>query len=97
MASYIERRKFLATLLGGAAIAWPLAARAQQAGKIRKIGWLSPGSPVVELGTALNDALRELGWIEGKNVTFEYRRADPCHVHQSTSHTQRRRSVDPLA
>jgi len=73
MASHIERRKFLATL-GGAA-AWPLAARAQQAGKIHKVGYLSPSLPSV-YSPLLFDDLRELGWFEGKNVTFEYRFAE---------------------
>src|SRR5215472_9432226 len=73
MASHIGRRKFLATL-GGAA-AWPLAARAQQAGKIHKVGYLSPSLPSVYISLVF-DNLRELGWIEGKNVTFEYRFAE---------------------
>jgi putative ABC transport system substrate-binding protein len=68
----IGRRELLAAF-GGAA-AWPFAARAQQAGKIRTIGLLSPAprSP----STALFDALTELGWIEGKNVVFERRYAE---------------------
>ena len=75
MASYIARRKFLATLCGAAAVAWPLAARAQEAGKIHKVGYLSPSLPSV-YSPLLFDNLRELGWIEGKNVTFEYRFAE---------------------
>src|SRR5215472_9736744 len=74
MASYIARRKFLATLLGGAA-AWPLAAWAQQAGKIHKVGYLSPSVPNV-FTPLLFDNLRELGWIDGKNVAFERRHAE---------------------
>ena len=71
--SGMKRREFI-TLLGGAA-AWPLAARAQQAGKIHKVGYLSPSLPSV-YSPLLFDNLRELGWIEGKNVTFEYRFAE---------------------
>jgi putative tryptophan/tyrosine transport system substrate-binding protein len=70
------RRDFV-TLIGGA-VAWPLSAPAQQADRMRRLGVLSAGS--VELTspsmTVLPDALRGLGWIEGKNVTFERRYAD---------------------
>jgi hypothetical protein len=66
MASHIERRKFLATL-GGAAAAWPLAARAQQAGKLPTIGYLGASTPPAqsERTAAFVQRLRELGWIEG--------------------------------
>jgi hypothetical protein len=66
MASYIGRRKFLATL-GGAA-AWPLAAHAQQSGKLPTIGFLGQSTPVVETQRidAFLKRLRELGWIEGR-------------------------------
>src|SRR5260221_2462843 len=66
------RRRAFITLLGGAAATWPLAARAQPAGKRYTIGYLSAGSFVlVEATAAFTDALRELGWVEGKNVAFE--------------------------
>jgi len=73
----IGRRELLAAL-GGAAVAWPLAARAQQAGNIRTIGILSAGSfgPTVLSVAVLPDALRTLGWIEGKNIVFERRYAE---------------------
>src|SRR5262245_26717404 len=73
MASYIERRKFLATL-GGAA-AWPLAARAQQATKLPTIGFLGQNtrSFASEYVAAFVQRLRELGWIEGRTIAIEYR------------------------
>ena len=76
MASYIGRRKFLATL-GGAA-AWPLAARAQQPAKLPTIGFLVAGTPSShgQWVAALVRRLHELGWIEGRTVTIEYRWAE---------------------
>jgi putative ABC transport system substrate-binding protein len=71
---FLYRRREFITLLGGAA-AWPLAARGQQAGKIHKVGYLSPSLPSV-YSPLLFDNLRELGWIEGKTVTFEHRFAE---------------------
>jgi ABC-type uncharacterized transport system substrate-binding protein len=69
----MRRREFI-TLLGGAAAAWPLAARAQQGGKKYTVGILSAGttSPLI---TPFSAALRELGWVEGENVVFEHRYA----------------------
>ena len=65
MASYIARRKFLATL-GGAAAAWPLAARAQQAGKLPTIGYLGTAgaSAWAPWTAAFVQRLHELGWID---------------------------------
>jgi putative tryptophan/tyrosine transport system substrate-binding protein len=76
MASHIGRRKFLATL-GGAAAAWPLAARAQQAGKLLTIGFMG-ATPSVESQrvAAFVQRLRELGWVDGRNLAIEYRWAE---------------------
>jgi putative tryptophan/tyrosine transport system substrate-binding protein len=77
MASHIGRRKFLATL-GGAAAAWPLAARAQQAGRLPTIGFLGMNPPVAQSQwtAAFVQRLRELGWIEGRTAVVEYRWAE---------------------
>jgi hypothetical protein len=74
MASHFERRKFLAAL-GGAAVVWPFAARAQQAGPLPTIGFLVAGTPTShgQWVAAFVQRLRELGWIEGRTITIEYR------------------------
>jgi len=68
------RREFIA-LLGGAAVAWPLGARAQQAGKLPTIGYSGGGTPSTDSQrvAALVQRLRELGWTEGRNIAIEYR------------------------
>src|SRR5499427_4168510 len=69
-----SRRQFI-TLLGGAATAWPLTARAQQPGKLPTIGFLgqSTRSAATEWTAAFVQRLRELGRIEGRTITIEYR------------------------
>jgi putative tryptophan/tyrosine transport system substrate-binding protein len=73
----MRRREFI-TLFGGAAVAWPLAARAHEAAKIPRVGYLSPGSSTAELARdeAFRQGLRELGYIEGKSIVIEYRFAE---------------------
>ena len=77
MASHVERRKFLATLLGGAAAVWPLAARAQQGERMRRIGVLMAfAENDREYQTnlaAFREELQKLGWTEGRNIQIDYR------------------------
>jgi putative ABC transport system substrate-binding protein len=77
MAIHIRRREFIVTL-GGAAVGWPLAADAQQPAKLPTIGFLggSTASAQSEWTAAFVQRLRELGWIEGRTVTIEYRWAE---------------------
>ncbi|HVI62323.1 MAG TPA: hypothetical protein VM910_06985, partial [Bradyrhizobium sp.] len=74
----MTRREFI-TLIGGAAVAWPLAARAQQADRVRRVGVLGPGpdNPVSGPGyQVFVSELRKLGFTEGQNVVVDYRRTD---------------------
>jgi ABC-type uncharacterized transport system substrate-binding protein len=70
------RRMFI-TLLGGVAAAWPLAARGQQAERMRRIGvllGLAENDPETESRVAaLRKGLHDLGWIDGRNVQMDYR------------------------
>ena len=76
MTAFIGRREFI-TLLGGAAAAWPLAARAQQPGKVHRVGilWASTPSANAPRMEAFRQGLRELGYVEGRNVVIAARGA----------------------
>jgi putative ABC transport system substrate-binding protein len=75
MAINIARRKFMAAL-GGAAVAWPVAARAQQ--PMQTVGFLHGGSEASfgQQAAAFRDGLRKAGFVVGQNVSIEYRWAD---------------------
>jgi putative tryptophan/tyrosine transport system substrate-binding protein len=75
--SDLRRREFI-TLLGGAAAAWPLSARAQQPIRRYRIGILETISQVLNAANlaAFRKSLRDLGYIEGKNLSIDYRSAD---------------------
>ena len=73
----MRRRDFVA-LLGGAAAAWPVAARAQQPAKVPTIGFLGAALPSSwgKWVAAFVQRLRELGWSEGRTIAIEYRWAE---------------------
>jgi putative ABC transport system substrate-binding protein len=77
MASHIGRRKFLTTL-GGAAVAWPLTAHAQQPARVPTVGFLVAGTPSThgQWLAAFVRRLGELGWVEGRNIAIEVRWAE---------------------
>jgi len=75
MGNHINRRELIA-LLGGTAATWPLAARAQQDGRVRRVGVIGPRPENAGVGAgypAMLDELRKLGFSEGRNLMVEYR------------------------
>jgi putative ABC transport system substrate-binding protein len=79
MSAKMKRRAFI-SLLGGAAVAWPLAARAQQQRRIWRVGFLAiPLRPTVLESSrygAFAQGMRKLGYVEGDNLAIEYRFAE---------------------
>jgi putative tryptophan/tyrosine transport system substrate-binding protein len=75
---HLRRREFV-TLLGSAAGAWPVVGRAQQSGRIARVGWLAASldNPVQALGhQVLRFSLHKLGFTEGQNLALEHRPTD---------------------
>jgi putative tryptophan/tyrosine transport system substrate-binding protein len=71
----VKRREFI-TLLGGAVAAWPLVAGAQET-KVRRIGALILGiADAKSFRTELREELRKFGYVEGRNILFEFRSAE---------------------
>ena len=73
----MKRREFI-TLLGGAAAAWPIAARGQQVGKLHRIGFLGSATAAgsAKAIESLRTGLREFGYVEGANIAIEFRWAE---------------------
>jgi putative tryptophan/tyrosine transport system substrate-binding protein len=88
MTSYIRRREFI-TLLGGMTVAWPLAARAQEHVRVRRVGMLmsfSSSDPEAPIRVAaFRQRLQELGWTDRRNVQIDYRLAGNDSVQKVAS------------
>jgi len=82
----LRRRQFVA-LLGGAAAAWPLAARAQQPAQMRRVGMLigyAENDPETQARlAAFRQAFEQLGWKEGRSVRIDYRLRRPAPIRRN--------------
>jgi putative ABC transport system substrate-binding protein len=90
----IKRRKLIA-LMGGVAAGWPLAARAQQPQRMARIGYLglAPAARMQPFDDAFRQGLRELGYVEGRNLRIEYRSASRATTRAHSRPGQRGKSA----
>jgi putative tryptophan/tyrosine transport system substrate-binding protein len=72
----MRRREFI-TLICGATVVWPFASTAQEAGRVYRVGGLSVNSRTAPIIVAMFDELRRLGFVEGQNLTIDWRTYDP--------------------
>jgi putative ABC transport system substrate-binding protein len=84
----MRRREFI-TLVSGAATAWPLTARAQRPDRIARVGYLrlSPTARIQLFDDAFREGLRDLGYVEGRNIRIEYRSSEGTRI--DSSHWQK--------
>jgi putative ABC transport system substrate-binding protein len=94
----VRRREFIGLVGGAATAGWPLAARAQQPQTTRKIGYLDvgPASARVDRVEALRAGLRDLGYVEGKNIAIEFRWAERTEQLPDLAADLVRRNVDVI-
>src|SRR6266436_6304215 len=94
----MNRRRFMMLLGGGAVAGWPLAAQAQQAAKVWRIGYLGFGTAAAfaDRVEALRAGLRALGYIEGTNLVIEFRWAETVEQLQEAASELVRMNVDVL-
>ena len=73
----MRRREFIKLVVGGAAVAWPLMARAQQGERVRRVGVVMPGTtddPEYQIRlAAFTERLSQLGWVDGQNIRIDTR------------------------
>ena len=86
----MRRREFI-TVLGGAAVAWPIAARAQNASRRLRIGQVGTTTGQ-HLLAALEQRLREIGYVEGKNINLSNRFVSPNDMEEATASVAKERA-----
>src|SRR5262249_10441333 len=91
----VRRREFI-TLLGGAAVVWPLAGLAQEASKVRRIGFLRVGEPPAAFIDGFRRGLREVGLVEGRDFVIEFALPQSAAQVPSAAAELVRRRVDIL-